>query len=101
MGAEAVVAGTVAAVQGVGAVFGAYNSHKGRKDTKKQLNEARQEQSRMNQKVEAEQTRIANDTISEKKKLAAKNAGAGRRRVRGGLFGDSEPTAGTISPTLG
>ncbi len=100
MGVEtAIAAGALAS--GGAAIFGANEARKGRKDAKKEMESARQEQSRANQRLETERKRLADESLAEKKRLNAGIARSGRRRIKGGLFGESEKTMGPVSSTLG
>lgn len=100
----AVIASPVTALAGIAG----YSAVKGVRDMKKanaalgeSLAAANTPASTLDKKIETQQTRLTAQHADETKKLNKGIARAGRRRIKGGLFGDAEPTPGTISSTLG
>lgn len=97
---ETVIAG--AALLGAGAAtYGAVDSHRGRKKAEHEAAQARAAQEEESKKIKAEQDRLAKVAADERKKLNQGIARAGKRRIKGGLFGDNEPTPSSVSATLG
>ena len=101
MGVETAVAAGSAIIGGATAIYGANEAKKGRKAATKASNEAMAFQAEQTTKADAAQAKLSQQQAEEKKKINQGIARAGRRRIRGGLFGDSEATPGSVSATLG
>jgi|SRR6478752_7631565 len=99
MGMEAIAIGSL--LGGGAAVFGASEARKGRKNAEREAGYQREAQARQEGIIAKEQERLSGLEKDARKKLNAGIARGARRRIRGGLFGDSEATPGTLNATLG
>lgn len=100
MGAETAVA--IGSLLGGGAaILGAREARKGRKEASRQADQALGEANRQSAVLEGEQKRLNMEQEETRKKINQGIARGNKRRIRGGLFGEGEPTPGKLSTTLG
>ena len=100
MGAEAVAAGA-AVVGAATGLFGLAGSRKAGKRARIEAESQRVHQEEQSTLYKAEQAKLAQKEARGQEMLNKQIARGNRRRIRGGLFGDVEPTAGIARKTLG
>lgn len=100
MGAET-AAIAAAGITAGSAIFGASQSRKAGRRAARESIEQTQILKESREKVAKEQDTLSKRVAQEQKRVAAGQARANRSRLRGGVFGESEPTPRGLSPTLG
>ena len=98
MGAAAAFGGILS---GGAAVLGAVEARKGRKNAQNEANAQRAHQESQATLYKAEQAKAADTEARAQGALNKQIARGNRRRIKGGLFGDAEPTQGITRTTLG
>lgn len=86
---------------GGAAVMGAMEAGSARRSAERQAGAQMQRQQQRDQQLSAEQGRLAREESESRKRLNQGVARSGRRRIRGGLFGESEQTPAPSTTTLG
>ncbi len=98
MGAEAIIGGAIA---GGSALLGVNEQRKARKAGQRAANEQRAFQSEQQATLKKESDRLNAEIAKTQRRVNAGQARANRSRIRGGIFGESEPTQRATSSTLG
>lgn len=88
-------------VTGVGSIYGASQARKGAKHAKREARAFEEQLGETRTRVAKEQDTLSKKIEQQQRKVAAGQARANRSRLRGGVFGESEPTQRTLNPTLG
>ena len=97
MGAETAALGLV----GASALYGAAQTRKAGKRANREAYAQEQLIGEERKKTAAEQTSLSKKVEQQQRKIAAGQARANRSRLRGGVFGESEPTTRNLNATLG
>lgn len=97
MGTEAAALGLV----GAGTLLGANQTRKANKQAKREGRIAEANLERTRQETATAQQALSKKVEQQQRKLAIGQARANRSRLRGGVFGENEPTTRNLNPTLG
>lgn len=98
MGAEVVVP---AVISGGAALLGARAQRKAGRAAERAAGEQREFQNRQEATLKKESDRLNAEIARTQRKVNAGAARANRARIRGGIFGEAEPTQRANTPTLG
>jgi hypothetical protein len=97
MGIEAIGFGLMAA----GMAYGAHESSKATRHAGRAANQQREYQARQDAQIQSEQAKMNKSMAQQQRKIEAGQARSNRRRIKGGIFGDSDTTPKPTTPTLG
>jgi len=92
----------MAAVVGAGAaVHGGMEARRGRRMAEREAGAQRQYQEQQSAMYSEQQAKLAQKEKRAQQQVNSGIARGNRRRIRGGVFGDTEPTQGITRATLG
>ena len=98
MGAAAAIP---AVIGGAAALMGVREQRKARKGAEREAGQQREFQAQQEATVRKESDRLNAEIAKTQRRVNAGQARSNRSRIRGGIFGESEPTPRNITPTLG
>ena len=88
-------------ITGVSALYGAAQTRKAGKRANREAYAQEQATTQERQKTAKDQALLSQKVDQQQRKIAAGQARANRSRLRGGVFGESEPTTRNLNATLG
>ena len=98
MGAAAVIP---AVISGGAALLGVNEQRRARKGAERAASEQRAHQAQQEGTLKKESDRLNSEIEKTQRRVNAGQARANRARIKGGIFGESEPTQRNTSATLG
>jgi len=97
MGLETAALGLV----GASALFGAHQTARASRAAKRAAGEEHAAINESRQRLSKDQAKLSKNVEQQQRKLAVAQARSNRARLRGGVFGESQPTESPLTPTLG